>query len=125
MIAVGKTPTALARDIEAVLSEFIVAPMVNVIVRATGGASMVQVVGGVVAPQGIVFREGVRVLDVIVAAGGLTEFAAGNRAMIVRPSGSGSIECRVRLEDLIDDGDISQNVLLRAGDVIVVPESSF
>jgi len=125
MLAVGKSPTALARDIEVVLSEYVIEPTVTVIVRSTGGASRVQIVGSVALPQGVPYREGVRVLDVVVAAGGLTEFAAGNRAMIVRASSADSIQCRVRLEDLIDDGDISQNVRLRAGDVIVVPESNF
>jgi len=125
MVAVGKTPTALARDIEAVLARFIREPTVNIIVRQSGGSSQIQVVGSVAAPQSLPYREGLRVLDAIVAAGGLDEFAAGNRATIVRTSGADTLECRVRLNSLIKDGDISQNVVLRPGDVIIVPESNF
>jgi len=125
MIAVGKTPATLARDIEGVLGEFIREPTVNVIVRATGGASSVQVVGSVGIPQSVPYREGLRVLDVIVQAGGLSEFAAANRSTVVRRADQGSIECRVRIDDLINDGDIGQNVLLLPGDVIIVPESNF
>jgi polysaccharide export outer membrane protein len=125
MLAVGKTPSALARDIEGVLGEFIREPTVNIIVRTTGGSSGVQVVGSVGTPQSVPYREGMRVLDAIVTAGGLTEFAAGNRATIVRTAGQGAVECRVRLTSLINDGDISQNVQLRPGDVVIVPESNF
>jgi polysaccharide export outer membrane protein len=125
MVAVGKTPSTLARDIERVLSEFIREPTVNVIVRSTGGASGVQVVGSVGTPQSVPYREGIRVLDAVVSAGGLTEFAAGNRATIVRSIGQSTVECRVRLASLINNGDISQNVQLRPGDVVIVPESNF
>lgn len=125
MAAVGKMPSSLARDIEEVLSRFIREPTVNVIVRSSGGASRVQVVGSVAAPESIPYREGLRVLDAIVSSGGLTEFAAGNRSTIVRTLGERTIECRVRLNSLINDGDVSQNVQLRPGDVIIVPESNF
>jgi polysaccharide export outer membrane protein len=125
MVAVGKTPTALSQDIEVVLAQFIREPTVNVIVRATGGASQIQVVGSVGTPQGMPYREGITVLDAVVGAGGLGEFAAGNRATIVRTIGERPLECRVRLDDLIRDGDVSQNIQLRPGDVIIVPESNF
>jgi polysaccharide export outer membrane protein len=125
MVAVDKTPTTLARDIEAVLAEFIREPTVNIIVRSAGGASQVQVVGSVTSPQGVPYREGITVLDAIVGAGGLTQFAAGNRATIVRTMGDRSLECRVRLDDLIKNGDVSQNIRLEPGDFVIVPESSF
>jgi polysaccharide export outer membrane protein len=125
MVAVGKTPTALAQDIETVLAQFIREPTVNIIVRTTGGSSQIQVVGSVGTPQGMTYREGITVLDAVVGAGGLGEFAAGNRATIVRTVGGRPLECRVRLDDLIRDGDVSQNIQLRPGDVIIVPESNF
>jgi polysaccharide export outer membrane protein len=125
MVAVGKPPSVLARDIEGVLSQYIREPTVNIIVRTTGGASGVQVVGSVGTPQSVPYREGIRVLDAIVSAGGLSEFAAGNRATIVRTLDQSTVECRVRLSSLINDGDISQNIQLRPGDVVIVPESNF
>jgi polysaccharide export outer membrane protein len=125
MVAVGKTPTGLARDIEAVLATFIREPTVNIIVRTTGGGSQIQVVGSVASPQGVPYRAGITVLDAIVGAGGLSEFAAGNRATIVRTAGERPLECRVRLDDLIKNGDISQNIRLQPGDFVIVPESNF
>lgn len=125
MVAVGKTPTALARDIESVLSQFVREPTVNIIVRTTGGASSVQIVGSVATPQSVPYREGMRLLDAVVTAGGLTLFAAANRTTVVRSIGESTVECRVRLSNLINDGDISQNIQLRPGDVVIVPESNF
>lgn len=125
MVAVGKTPTGLARDIETVLATFIREPTVNIIVRTTGGSSQIQVVGSVAQPRGVPYREGITVLDAIVGAGGLTQFAAGNRATIVRTGGERPLECRVRLDDLVKDGDLSQNIRLQPGDFVIVPESNF
>ena len=125
MLAASKTPTQLARDIEAELAEFIRDPTVNVMVMSDGGANLIQIVGSVVSPQSLPYREGMRVLDVVVAAGGLSEFAAGNRARIVRTLNDDTIECRVRLEDLISDGQITENIPILPGDVIIVPESNF
>jgi polysaccharide export outer membrane protein len=125
MVAVGKTPAALARDIEGKLNQFIREPIVNIIVRSTGGASQIQVVGSVRTPLSLPYREGMRVLDAVVAVGGLDQFAAGNRATIVRTVDQRTLECRIKLSSLINDGDISQNVELRAGDVVIVPESNF
>ena len=125
MLAAAKTPTQLARDIEAELAEFIRDPTVNIMVLADGGANQIQVVGSVVTPQSLPYREGMHVLDVIVAAGGLGEFAAGNRARIIRTLNDDTIECRVRLEDLISDGEISENIPILPGDVVIVPESNF
>jgi polysaccharide export outer membrane protein len=126
MQAVGKTPTELARDIEAELGEYLRSPEVNIIVATPGASNQVQVIGEVRAPASVPYRADLRVLDVLVAVGGLDEFAAGNRARIVRRNSAGETsECRVRLSDLVQDGDVSQNVRMLPGDVIVVPEARF
>jgi polysaccharide export outer membrane protein len=124
MVAIGKTPTQLARDMEAVLSEYIRTPQVSVIVTtAQSQYSLVKVVGQVTTPSPLPYRSGMTVLDAILAAGGMTEFAAGNRAKIVRSEGGRQVEIKVRLADLVNDGDLSQNIEVRPGDLIVVPES--
>lgn len=126
MVAVGKTPSQLARDIEQVLGEFVRSPQVNVIVtQAASVFSQVRVVGQVLKPQALAYREGMTVLDAVLATGGLGNFAAGNRARIVRVENGHQTEIRVRLEQLVDKGDMSQNVALRPGDVLVVPETRF
>jgi polysaccharide export outer membrane protein len=124
MVAVGKTPSDLARDIEKTLSEYIRSPQVNVIVSTPAGTlSQVKAVGQVKSPQGMAYREGMRVLDLLLAVGGMTDFAAGNRAKIMRQENDRSVEIKVHLADLINKGDMSQNVLLKSGDVLIVPES--
>ena len=126
MVAVGKTPSQLARDIEGVLGEYIRSPQVNVIVSNPLSAfSQVKVIGQVVNPQSVPFREGMRVLDVILAAGGLTEFAAGNRGKIVRKVDGKDTELRVKVDDLVNKGAMKYNLELRPGDVVVVPQSFF
>jgi polysaccharide export outer membrane protein len=126
MVAVGKTPSKLARDIEAVLSEYIRSPQVNVIVtNAVSTFSQVRVLGQVTTPQAVPYREGMTVLDAVLAVGGLGEFAAGNRGKIVRVEGGKQQEIKVRIGDLVNKGDVSQNLQLRPGDVLVVPESRF
>jgi polysaccharide export outer membrane protein len=125
MVAVGKTPTELARDMEAVLSEYLRLPKVNIIVASEGSANQIQVIGNVMSARSIPYREEIRVLDVVVAAGGLDEFAAGNRAQIVRTIDGTTTECRIRLERLLKDGDMSQNIFMYPGDVLIVPESRF
>lgn len=126
MVAVGKTPSQLARDIEGVLAEYIRQPQVNIIVsNAVSAFSQVRVIGQVQNPQAIPYREGMTVMDAVLAAGGLATFAAGNRAKVVRKEGDGQREFKVRLADLVNEGDLSQNLELRPGDVIVVPESRF
>ena len=122
--ASGKTPSQLAIDMEEVLSEFIRTPDVSVIVQSQGTSNQIQVVGEVADPRSISYREGIRVLDIIVASGGLGEFAAGNRASLVRSGPNGQVNCRVKLGDLIG-GDMSQNILVYPGDVLVVPEARF
>jgi polysaccharide export outer membrane protein len=126
MVAVGKTPSKLARDIEAVLSEYIRSPQVNVIVtNAVSTFSQVRVLGQVTTPQAVPYREGMTVLDAVLAVGGLGEFAAGNRGKIVRVEGGKQQEIKVRIGDLVNKGDVSQNLPLKPGDVLVVPESRF
>jgi polysaccharide biosynthesis/export protein len=126
MPAVGKTPTQLARDIEKVLSEYVRSPQVNVIVTLPVSAlSQVRVIGQVAKPGAVAYREGMTVLDAALAVGGLTNFAAGNRAHLVRTQDGKQVEIRIKLEDLMNSGDMSQNLKLRPGDVLVVPESRF
>jgi len=127
MVAVGKTPSQLAKDIELVLAEFIRSPQVNVIVAVPVSAfSQVKVIGHVSNPQSIAYREGMHVLDVVLACGGLAEFAAGNRAKIIRKQADGKqTEMKVKVADLINKGDMRQNLELKPGDVLVIPESRF
>jgi polysaccharide export outer membrane protein len=126
MVAIGKSPSQLAHDIEIVLSEYVREPQVNVILGAAVSTfSQVKVVGEVKNPQAMPFREGLKVLDIVLAAGGLTEFAAPNRARIVRLVNGKNVETRVKLGDLMNDGDLRQNIELKPGDVFIVPQSMF
>jgi polysaccharide biosynthesis/export protein len=124
MVAVGKTPSQLARDIEGVLAEYIRQPKVNIIVStAVSAYSQVKIIGEVTSPQAIPYREGMTVLDAVLAVGGLGTYAAGNRTKILRTDAGTTKEIKVRITDLINKGDLSQNLALQPGDVIVVPES--
>jgi polysaccharide export outer membrane protein len=125
--AAGKTPTELAREIEGELSAFVADPLVTVIVTSFVGPStqQVRVVGEATEPQAIPYRSDMTLLDVMIAAGGLTEFAAGNRATLVRTADGQEQQYRVRLDDLLRDGDISANVAMRPGDVVIIPETFF
>jgi polysaccharide export outer membrane protein len=125
--AAGKTPTALGRDIEGVLSEYVRSPVVTVIMQGFVGDAQqqVRVVGQAAQPQAIQYRQGMTVLDVMIQVGGLSEFAAGNRAKIVRQVNGESVDIRVRLNDLLNDGRIAENVRMLPGDVLIIPESFF
>jgi polysaccharide biosynthesis/export protein len=127
VVAVGRTPSQLARHIESILAEFIRTPKVNVIVAtALSASSQVRVVGQAMNPRAIPYRDGLTILDVVIEAGGLGEFAAGNRAKLVRKKADGTHEnIKVRLEDLLEDGDMSQNLAVQPGDVLIIPESRF
>lgn len=126
MVASGKTAAELARDMEAILAEYIRSPKVNIIVTNPQSVmSEVKIVGQVRAPQGLPYRDGMTALDLVLAVGGMTEFAAGNRAKVVRRSDGETTEIRLRLDDLINKGDLSKDVELLPGDVVVVPESLF
>ncbi len=127
LVAVGKTPAQLARDIETKLAEYVRTPQVSIIVsNAISTFSQVKVIGQVKTQQAVAYREGMTVLDLVLAVGGLTEFAAGNRAKIVRMDAQGKeIEIKVRLEDLIKEGKMSENVAMKPGDVLIVPQARF
>jgi polysaccharide biosynthesis/export protein len=126
MVAAGKTPAQMARDMEAVLGEYVRSPKVSIIVTVPVSTfSQIRVVGQVRTPQAIPFREGITVLDVILAVGGMGDYAAGNRAKIVRREGGKETEIRVRLNDLVNKGDMKQNVIMKPGDVIVIPQTLF
>ena len=126
MVAVGKTPSQLARDIEKSLSEYVKSPKVNVVVMgAMSIYSQVKVIGQVKTPQSLPFRDGMTVLDAVLAVGGLGQFAAGNRAHLVRTENGKQTEIKVKLDALVNNGDMKQNLPLKPGDVLVVPESRF
>lgn len=126
MVAVGKNPSTLARDIEKVLAEYVKSPQVNVIVTQPASAfSQVKVLGQVLHPQALPYREGMTVMDAILAVGGLGTYAAGNRARVVRTTQGKQQELKIRLGALVNGGDMKQNLPLQAGDVIIVPESRF
>lgn len=127
LVASGKTPNQIAREIEKVLAEYIKDPLVTVtVVGFVGEASkQVRVVGEAAKPLALPYRTDMTLLDVMIAVGGLTEFAAGNRATLMRSSGSGQQRIKVRLEDLMKDGDISANLKMMPGDVLLIPESWF
>jgi polysaccharide biosynthesis/export protein len=125
--ASGKTATQLARDIEKALSKFIQQPVVTVIVTNFVGpySQQIRVIGQATKPQALPYREEMSLMDVLIAVGGMTEFAAGNRANIVRTVNGKQQKIPVRLNDLIKDGDVSANMPVRPGDVLVIPESFF
>ena len=122
--ASGKTPSELAGDMEGILAEYLRSPDVSIIVSSQGASNQIQIVGEVGTPQSVSYRSNLRVLDVMVGAGGLNDFAAGNRASLVRLVESGRVNCRVRVKDLME-GDMSQNILVYSGDVLIIPEARF
>lgn len=124
--ALGKNPTALARDIEAALGKFIRDPVVTVVVTSFIGpfSEQIRVVGEATKPQILPYRQKMTVLDVMIAVGGMTDFADGNAASILRAS-DGNKQYSVRLKDLIKRGDVSANVEMAPGDVLIIPQSWF
>jgi polysaccharide export outer membrane protein len=123
----GKNPSDLAREIEAELAVYIQDPLVTVIVGGFVGTfpQQVRIVGEASEPRAIPYRANMTLLDVIIQTGGLTEFADGNNTTLVRTEGGEQKEYRVRLDDLLEDGDISANVALLPGDILIVPETFF
>ena len=123
--AAGRTSTELARDIETVLREYVRTPVVTVIMQGFvgEGSQQIRVVGQAVAPQAIQYKQGMTLLDVMIQVGGLAQFASGNKAKILRKVGGETVEIRVRLDDLINDGDIDENVDMVPGDVLIIPQS--
>ena len=125
--ASDKTPTQLARDIEKVLAKYIQNPVVTVIVTDFGGVyrQQIRVIGEATTPKALPYRENMTLLDVMIAVGGITEYAAGNKATVVRNTRNGSQEFGVRLTDLIRGGDLSANILMKPGDILIIPQSLF
>ena len=125
--ASGKTSTQLARDIEVALSKYIQQPVVTVVVTEFVGpyTEQIRVIGEAAKPQALPYREEMTLMDVLIEVGGMTEFAAGNKARIVRNINGKQQQFSVRLDDLIRDGDITANMPVRQGDVLVIPESFF
>lgn len=124
--ALGKTPTELERDMEKALAKYIRDPVVTVVVTSFTGPAQeqVRVIGEAAKPQTLAYRKDMTVLDVMIAAGGLTDFADGNGARIFRVADGGKLYS-VRLRDLIKRGDISANVEMRPGDILIIPQAWF
>ncbi|MEO0616724.1 MAG: XrtA/PEP-CTERM system exopolysaccharide export protein [Pseudomonadota bacterium] len=127
MTAAGKTPTKLARDVEQVLAEYVRTPTVTVMVQNFVGEfqSQIRVVGQATQPQSLPYRNGMTLLDVMIAVGGLSEFAAGNKAQVVRKVDGEEQVIRVRINDLLNNGRMDQNIRMLPGDVLIIPESFF
>ena len=127
IVAAGKTPDELASDLEKDLSRYIRSPLVTVIVKGFVGAysQQVRVVGQAATPKAVPYRSGMTLLDVMIDVGGLTKFAAGNRAKIVRHLSDGQEQTiPVRLSDLMN-GTIEDNVRMHPGDILIIPQSLF
>jgi polysaccharide export outer membrane protein len=126
LVAQGKNPIEIARDIEKLLGKFVRDPVVTVIVTSFNGpySEQIRVVGEAAKPQSLPYRQKMTLLDVMIAVGGLTDFAAGNSATILR-GGAGGTQYSVRLKDLIRRGDVSANVEMRPGDILIIPQSFF
>jgi polysaccharide export outer membrane protein len=124
--AMGKDPTTLARDIEKALGKYIRDPVVTVIVTGFLGpaSEQIRVIGEAQKPAALPYRQKMTMLDVMIAVGGLTDFADGNGAVLLRPS-EGNRQYNVRLRDLVKRGDVSANVDVRPGDVLIIPQSWF
>lgn len=125
--AIGKTPTALAREIEDKLRVYVKDPIVTVIVSQFVGpfAQQVRVIGEAAQPRALPYRRNMSLLDVVIEVGGLTRFAAGNRAVIVRNVDGKQETIKAHLGDLVNDGDIAENVAMRPGDILVIPQRYF
>jgi polysaccharide export outer membrane protein len=126
MKAAGRTPAELAHDIEKALERYIREPAVSVVVSGFQGVygDQIRIVGEAAKPQSVPYRKNMTVLDVMIQAGGLTDYADGNAAVLVRGREGGK-QYSVRLKDLLKRGDISANVAVLPGDIIIVPQSWF
>jgi len=126
VMAAGKNPSEVARELEKGLSKLLRDPSVTVIVSGFQGTygDQIRIVGEAARPQAVPFRQETSVLDVMIQAGGLTDYADGNAAVLVRGSEKGK-QYSLRLKDLLKRGDISANVPVLPGDIIIVPQSWF
>ena len=127
MQASGKTPSQLARDIEKVYKQFVKQPTVSITVSGFVGSpsQQIKVVGGGSSLKTIPYKSGMTLLDLMIEVGGLSEFASGNRSVLVRTVETERVSYKVRISDLLRRGDISANVPLYPGDIILIPESRF
>ncbi len=127
MVAAGKTPTRLARDIEKVLSKYIKSPVVTVIVMDFVGtfSEQIRVLGQATNPRALSYRDNMTLLDVMIEVGGLTEFAAGNKAKIIRRVGNKELKIDAKIKNLMQKGDITANLKMMPGDILIIPESWF
>ena len=125
--AAGKTPAELARDLEAELSTYLRDPLVTVIVNGFVGtfSEQIRILGEAANPRAMLYRDSMTVLDVLVETGGLTQYADGNNSILLRRVDGEMVEYRLRLDDLAQTGDISANIDMRPGDVVIVPEAWF
>lgn len=124
--AAGKTPSELAQAMDKALSQYIRSPRVTIIVQhALSVLNQVQIIGQVVHPESLPYYDGMTVLDVVLAAGGLTPYASGNSAKLERKVDGKVVTLHIRLSSLLNGGDLSQNLKVKPGDVLVVPESLF
>lgn len=126
MVVQGKTSTEVAREVEKVLGKFVRDPVVTVLVTSFVGpySEQIRVIGEAAKPQALPFKQRMSLLDVMIAVGGLTDFAAGNKATILRGS-EGNKQYSVRLQDLVKNGDVTANVEMRPGDILIIPQSLF
>ncbi len=126
LVAQGRTPVQLAREVETMLGKYVRDPVVTVVVTGFVGpySEQVRVVGEAARPQAMAFKNHMTLLDLMIATGGLTDFADGNGALILRGS-EGNKPYSVRLKDLLKRGDVSANVEMKPGDILVIPQSLF
>jgi polysaccharide export outer membrane protein len=127
VVAIGKTPTVLARDFEQQLSKYVKEPLVTVIVEGFVGPipEQIRVIGEAAQPRALPYRADMTVLDVMIAVGGLTKYAAGNDSVIIRTAQGEQNTYSVHLNSLIRDGEIENNVALRPGDILIIPQRLF
>jgi len=125
--ASGKTSTELARDIEEAYAEYVRQPVVSVIVNGFVGVpdQQVRVVGEASTPTRVPYSKHMSLLDVMIAVGGMTEYAAGNKSVLVRLENGQQVSYSLRLDDLLKDGDISANIAMMPGDIVIISESWF
>jgi polysaccharide biosynthesis/export protein len=127
VVAAGRTPEELGHDIETRLKKFVSDPIVTVIVSSFVGpySQQVRIVGEASTPKALPYQANMTVLDAMIASGGLTAYASGNRAKLVRKVNGKDVSTTLRLSDLLKDGDLSANAELQPGDVIIIPQSFF
>jgi polysaccharide export outer membrane protein len=127
MPATEKTPTQLARDIEEALKNYVQQPVVTVMVKNFVGpySRQIRVIGEATNPQALPYSDDMSLLDVMIGVGGLTKFAAGNRSVVVRKVDGKTQQFGVNIDRLLKDGDVSANVPMMPGDVLIIPQSFF